>query len=113
MPYFRSRKPRTISDSLAMMLSSSPELTANDRSLLDQRAATSARNGALAEKALMELEAEREANRLRRDPNTTTAYAAHSAGLDLPMARTLRDSIEGRDYNLTALDDEGNAMPPA
>lgn len=113
MPLFSARRPPGIAKAIATMFASSPELTAGEQVAIEEKAANLGYRHALTQKALAEVEAARAADAARRNPDTVVRYGAHSAGIDLPIARQLRDAIEGRDLAAGQMDDEGNAMPPA
>lgn len=97
MPTFRTQRPRGIADSVRMMLSGSPELSAADRIGLDRAAADVERNNSLAEKARQEIEEMRKQSRFRDDPEERIGYGATTSGLTVPQARRLQAFIAGEE----------------
>ncbi len=114
MPTFRQQRPRSITNSMRALLSSSPDPTAADYANIDHRVAQAAHQNALAEKVRLELEDAREADRLRRDPNAAAEYASVASGLDVPTGNRLAGAIRGLvEQPATAVDDEGNPNAPS
>jgi hypothetical protein len=112
MPLLSARRPRSISDSIASMLRSSSDLSVEDTSKIEERAANAGYRSALAQKALAEVEREREADALRRDPEAQARYGANVAGITEPQGSQLSKALRGMvAENPVANDDEGNALP--
>lgn len=115
MPTFATRKPTSIANSIASLLGSSPRLSALDMMSIDEKAANVGHRNALAEKAMLEVQQMREAERARGDPQRAVEYGAMTSGLDVPVAEQLYRAIQGMvapNGGVTA-DEEGNPLPPA
>jgi hypothetical protein len=115
MPTFHTRQPSSIAGSVRALVRSSPNLTANDMLQLDRLGAGMNRESALAEKARLEVEQMRNAERMRSAPEVADEYAGITSGL--PGGETTRRMagyVRGRTIPpVFERDDEGNAMPAA
>jgi hypothetical protein len=96
MPTFRSTPSESLTGSVRRLIASGgPNVSQMQEIQADVAAAQTARNMSLAEKARAEVEAMRQAQRDRTDPNTIAAYAGHAAGVDEPTARRMSDHLRG------------------
>lgn len=114
MPTFYQRQPSSIMGSVRALVKSSPNLSAEDMLALDRRGAQEDRNSALAEKARLEVEQMREAQRMRDDPEVQNEFASATSGMTQPAGRQLRGWMGGKSIPpVFERDDEGNEMPAA
>jgi hypothetical protein len=116
MPTFRApQAPRnTIATSFAKLLGSTSQATPLDEIGVELKAAELGKNNALAEKAMAEVQAMRDAQAARNDPSKMTQFAAFNAGVDVPTAEQFYHAARGMVAdNPVANDDEGNALPVA
>lgn len=113
MPSFYTRpKSGGIASSVRALLSSSPNLSEADILKGHAAAASAEHNTALAEKIRLEIEREREADRLRADPGVANEYASTTSGMTTPQGSQLSEYIRGvTSPPVTPVDDQGNANP--
>lgn len=115
MPSFYTRGQRRggISGSVRALISSSPNLSEADILRGHAAAASAEHNTALSEKIRLEIEREREADRLRSDPNLQNEYGATTSGITVPQGAQLSEYIRGvTSAPATPVDDQGYANPP-
>lgn len=114
MPSFYTRpKSGGVASSVRALLNSSPNLSEADLLRGHAAAASAEHNTALAEKIRLEIEREREAERLRSDPGVGNEYAATASGMTVPQGSQLSEYIRGvTSPPATSVDDQGYANPP-
>lgn len=113
MPSFY-HKPRTggIAGSVRALLSSSPNLSESDILRGHAAAASAEHNTALAEKIRLEIDRERQADRLRSDPNLQNEYGSTTSDITVPQGAQLSEYIRGvTSAPATPVDDQGYANP--
>lgn len=108
MPLFRTQPSSSLSSSIANLIAGSGGLSAVDEGNITHRAARTARELTLLDKARMEAQALRDAQAFRQDPANATRYATHSAGLDEPTGNRLMGALRGAMEQPSGADYEDN-----
>lgn len=96
MPTFSQSQPRSISTAVASLLSSSPNLSADDMIKLDTLATNANYRDALAEKARVEMEAKRAAMAFRANPANVQEAARLNAGVSPSIGEQVRQHVYGQ-----------------
>src|SRR5215471_12221322 len=115
MPTFRQSPPASISTSVASLLASSPNLSAQDVAHIGQAASAANYHDVLAERERFKLQEARAAAAAREDPARIAEVAGIGAGITDPRAQM---QLYGSQRNMLApqpvkADEEGNPLPPA
>jgi hypothetical protein len=111
MPTFRSRPSGNLRSAITSLVQGASPL---DEIRVDAAAAQTARNLSLAEKARIEAENLRLVQRQQEDPEAVGTFAAHSAGINMPVATRLGKYIAGAvEQPVVSNDDEGNPLSPS
>lgn len=96
MPTFRATPSASLTGSIRKLLASNGGAISPLQEIqVDQAAADTAHKMGLAEKARFEVESMQREDAARADPAARTAFAAHSAGIDLPEGNRLMNAIRG------------------
>ena len=93
MPELSIARPRSISEGIRSLLSSSPNLSAREIMDVEERASNAGYRDTLAAKAREEIAAAQAARAFRENPDNALEMAAVNSGLTVPTARRLRHWI--------------------
>lgn len=107
MPTFSTARPQGIAQSFASLMAGNPGVNAKDMLDADVKIASgraheasAAHSNSLTAKVMEEVNAMREAERLRSDPGMATEYGARASGMQLPDANAVEDNFRGRQVEL-------------